>query len=107
MSGRNTQSQIKRTLLQPVAIECIRELLVRHAFQHRTAVADSLCVQLGFSDARGAPQRGSCLKALQELEAAGEFTLPAARTETDPKTPRGADPGPRPPRPGTGRRRRR
>jgi len=84
--GMNTQSQIKRTLSQ--GIDHVRTLLHRTAFRHRTAVAEALCARFGFYDARGAPQRGGCLKALRELEATGGFTLPAARTRTGPKAPR-------------------
>jgi hypothetical protein len=83
----DTQSQIKRTLSQ--AIDDVRKLLERTAFRHRTAVAEAVCAEFGFYDARGAPQRGSCLKALRELEAAGGVTLPPpARTTTGPKAPR-------------------
>jgi hypothetical protein len=84
--GMNTQSQIKRTLSQ--AIDEVRGLLERTAFRHRTEVAETLCAQFGFYDARGAPQRGSCLKALRDLEAAGGLALPPARTTTGPKAPR-------------------
>jgi len=82
----DTQTQVKRTLSQ--GIDHVRTLLHRTAFRHRTAVAEALCAAFGFTDARGAPQRGSCLKALRELEAAGAVTLPAARTRTGPKVPR-------------------
>lgn len=84
--GMDTQTQVKRTLSQ--AIDYVRKRLGRTAFRHRTAVAEALCAEFGFYDARGAPQRGSCLKALRDLEAAGAFTLPAPRTTTGPKVPR-------------------
>lgn len=86
VSSMNTQSQIKRTLSQ--ALDAVCRLLERTGFRHRTAVAEAVCAQFGFYDARGAPQRGGCLKALRELEAAGDFTLPAARTKTGPNAPR-------------------
>ena len=63
--GMNTQSQIKRTLSH--ALEAVRRLVARTAFRHRTAVAEAVCAEFGFYDARGAPQRGGCLKALREL----------------------------------------
>ena len=88
VSRMDTQRQIKRTLSQPTAIAYVRELLGGNGVRHRTALADALCAQFAFYDARGAPQRAGCLKALRELEAAGGFTLPAARTTTGPKAPR-------------------
>jgi len=86
VSGMDTQSQIKRTLSQ--ALDSVRRLLADTAFRHRTAVAEAVCAAFGFTDARGAPQRGGCLKALRELEAAGGVTLPAPRTRTGPNSPR-------------------
>jgi len=84
----NTQNQIKRTLSQPAAIEYVAGLLNANEFVHRSALADFLCEQFGFSDVRDHEQRDGCLKALRELEAAGHFTLPAARGTTGPNTPR-------------------
>ena len=84
--GMDTQSQIKRTLSQ--ALDRVRRLLERTGFRHRTAVAEAVCAEFGFYDARGAPQRGGCLKALRELEAAGGVALPAPRTRTGPNSPR-------------------
>jgi hypothetical protein len=84
--GMDTQSQIKRTLSQ--ALDRVRRLLERTGFRHRTAVAEAGCAEFGFYDARGAPQRGGCLKALRELEAAGGVALPAPRTRTGPNSPR-------------------
>ena len=63
----DTQTQVKRTLSQ--ALASLRELLAGRAFRHRTEVAEAVCAAFGFTDARGAPQRGTCLKALRELEA--------------------------------------
>jgi hypothetical protein len=77
----DTQTQVKRTLSQPAAIAYVQELLRRHGVRHRTALADAVCEHFGFYDARGAPQRAGCLKALRELEAAGGFTLPAVVPE--------------------------
>jgi len=74
------QNQIKRTLSGPQGLERTRALLEESAEAHRTAIADQLCVEFGFVDARGRAQRASCLKALRQLEASGEIVLPRART---------------------------
>ena len=83
-----SQSQIKRTLSHPVAISYVAELLDSGDFIHRTELADFLCEEWGFQDARGEFQRGGCVKALRELEAAGHFTLPAAQAKNGPGTPK-------------------
>jgi hypothetical protein len=83
-----SQSQIKRTLSQPVAISYVAELLDSGEFIHRSELADFLCEEWGFQDARGDLQRGGCVKALRELEAAGHFTLPVAQAKTGPGTPK-------------------
>ena len=75
----NTQNQIKRTLSEPTSIEYVRGLLESNEILHRSELAEVVCEQFGFYDARGQAQRGGCLKALRELEAAGHFVLPAAR----------------------------
>ncbi|MBI4537568.1 MAG: hypothetical protein HY712_06385, partial [candidate division NC10 bacterium] len=74
LRGMDTQTQVKRTLMQ--ALGAVREWLGRTVFRHRTAGAEAVCAAFGFTDARGSPQRGTCLKALRELEAAGALTLP-------------------------------
>jgi len=84
----NTQNQIKRKLSEPAAIEYIAGLLKVNGFIHRSELAEFLCEQFGFYDARGQEQRGGCVKALRELEAAGHFTLPAAQAKNGPKTPK-------------------
>ena len=86
--GMNTQSQIKRKLSEPAAIEYVAGLLRVNEFVHRSELADFLCEQLGFYDGRGEEQRDGCVKALRELEAAGHFTLPAAQAKTGPNTPK-------------------
>ncbi len=83
-----SQSQIKRTLSQPIAISYITELLESDDYTHRTELADFLCEEWGFQDARGDLQRGGCVKALRELEAAGHFMLPVAQAKTGPCTPK-------------------
>jgi hypothetical protein len=74
--GMNTQNQIKRTLSQPTNVGYVRELLECKQFLHRSELAEAVCTQFGFLDARGRRQRGGCLKALRELEGAGHFSLP-------------------------------
>jgi hypothetical protein len=84
----NTQSQIKRTLLEPTSIEYVRELLKSNDFLNRSELATRVCEQFGFHDARGQAQRSGCLKALRELEATGHFSLPAARKTPGHRSPR-------------------
>jgi hypothetical protein len=71
MRGMDTPTEVKRT-----------------PFRHRTAVAEAVCAAFGFTDARGAPQRGTCRKALRELEAAGALTLLPPARRSGPKAPR-------------------
>jgi hypothetical protein len=84
----NTQNQIKRTLSEPTSIEYVCGLLESNEILHRSELAALVCEQFGFYDARGQEQRGGCLKALRELEAAGHFVLPAARTSPGRRSPR-------------------
>jgi hypothetical protein len=86
--GMNTQNQVKRKLSEPAVITYVAGLLNVNKFVHRSELADFLCERFGFYDARGQEQRDGCLKALRELEAAGHFTLPAARAKTGPNTPK-------------------
>jgi hypothetical protein len=81
-----TQNQIKRSLSRQEAIEHIRLMLDESA--NRTRLADQVCEYYGFYDARGAPQRSSCLKALRELERNGHFVLPAPLGQPRRKSPR-------------------
>ena len=83
-----TQNQIKRTLSVPVGIEYVRGLLGSNEIRHRNELAERVCRQFGFYDARGQAQRGGCVKALRELEAAGYFVLPAACGRTGSNSPR-------------------
>lgn len=71
------QNQIKRTLSRE--LERLQALMRRERFAHRTALADRVCGDFGFHDARGQVQRSGCLKALRELEASGQIRLPAPR----------------------------
>ena len=67
MPGVEVQHQIKRTLSAPPAMERVRALAQGEAVCHRTALAERVCAQFGFIDARWRAQRSSCLKALREL----------------------------------------
>jgi hypothetical protein len=93
----NTQNQIKRMLSEPTSKGYVRGLLESKKIPHRTALARVVCEQFGFYDVRGREQLAGCLKALRELEGAGHFTLPTARTCSGRKSPRRlSDPVPLP-----------
>ena len=83
-----SQNQIKRTLSQAAAIAYVAELLDAGEFIQRGELAEFLCEQFGFYDARGQAQRDGCLKALRELETAAHFALPPAQAKTGPNTPK-------------------
>ena len=72
----DTQNQIKRTLSTVEAVNYIRTQLDERQFDNRTKAALCVCRHFGFYDLRGNEQLSGCLKALRELEAVGEFTLP-------------------------------
>jgi hypothetical protein len=78
--GMNLQNQIKRTLSKSSNIEYVRSLLERNEILNRSRLAEAVCEQFGFHDARGEKQLGGCLKALRKLEAAGHFVLPERQT---------------------------
>jgi len=59
------QSQIKRTLRRPQGLARVCALMREAPEAHRTALADRVCADFGFIDARGRPQRAGCLKALR------------------------------------------
>jgi hypothetical protein len=84
----NVQNQIKRTLSQPDAIKYVAGLLKVNRFVSRRELADFLCERYRFYDARKQAQRGGCIKALRELEAAGHYVLPVAQGKTGPNTPK-------------------
>ncbi|MCG2601170.1 MAG: IS4 family transposase [Achromobacter sp.] len=79
------QSQIKRTLSEPQGLARVQALMREAAEAHRTALADRVCAEFGFIDARGRAQRAGCLKALRALERDGQITLPPARTAPGPR----------------------
>jgi len=84
----NIQNQIKRTLSQPKAIKYVAGLLRIKKFESRRELANAVCAQFKFYGPRKEPQWGGCIRALRELEAAGHFTLPVARSRTGPNTPK-------------------
>lgn len=84
----NTQNQIKRTLSEPMSVEYVRGLIESNEVPHRNRLAEVVCKHFGFYDARGHIQRGGCVKALRDLEAAGHFELPVARSRPGSRTPR-------------------
>lgn len=84
----DTQNQIKRTLSKPGSIVYVRGLIESNQALHRSELAARVCEQFGFHDVRGQAQHSGCLKALRELEAAGHFILPAARTTPVKRSPR-------------------
>ena len=83
-----TQNQIKRTLSEPTHVEYVCGLLGSNEIRHRNELAQRVCEQFGFYDARGEAQRGGCVKALRELESAGHFVLPSACGRTGSNSPR-------------------
>ena len=86
--GMNTQNQIKRSLSESTSVDYVRGLLESNEILHRNELAEVVCEHFGFYDARGHIQRGGCVKALRELEAAGHFVLPATRCRPGSRSPR-------------------
>ena len=82
------QNQIKRSLSKPPAIAYVAELMEGGEFIHRTELAEFLCEEFLFHDARGQAQIVGCVKALRELEAAGHFALPEAQGMPGPSLPK-------------------
>ncbi|MDH3769971.1 MAG: IS4 family transposase [Nitrospirota bacterium] len=85
----NKQHQIKRTLSEPENITDIQRLLETNEYLHRSEFSEAVCKRFGFYDARGEEQRGSCIKALRELEARGHLVLPTALSKNGRRIPRG------------------
>lgn len=83
-----TQNQVKRTLSQPESISHIRTILDGSEGLLRTGLTEQLCEHYGFYDPRGIPQRGSCLKALRELEHSGHIVLPVSIKKSGRAIPR-------------------
>jgi hypothetical protein len=80
--GVGSQRGIQRRFAEPDGLARVRKLLEAEPSWHRTALADRLCVEYGFVDPAGRPQRSSCLKALRTLAGRGHFVLPPPRTST-------------------------
>ncbi len=81
------QNQIKRTLSRE--LDRLHAVMRREKFAHRTALANRVCAEFGFHDARGRAQRSGCLKALRELAAGGRIRLPTPRRRVKHCGPRG------------------
>lgn len=80
------QRHVKRTLSSPDGLARVRAYLDDTGIERRGQLADALCSEFGFYDARGRPQTSSCLSALRALEARGQIDLPPAQRAR----PRGA-----------------
>ena len=94
MLGVEVQHQIKRTLSEPQGLQRLRVRMHGADDEHRTALAERVCAQFGFVDARARVQRSSCLKALRALLTAyAGQPLPAASEPLSPRpTPRVSNP---------------
>ena len=79
---------IQARLCEPETIALVGRLLADDPGMHRTALADRLCDQFEFTDARGGRQRSACLKVLRSLAAKGRVELPPPQTRTGPSRPR-------------------
>jgi hypothetical protein len=84
----SVQTQIKRTLSKPEAIEHTTQLLKVNEFRTRTKVAKRICEHFGFQDTGGQSELGGCLKALRDLEAKGWFQLPQPQMKKKNPSPR-------------------
>ncbi|MHB1951898.1 MAG: IS4 family transposase [Acidiferrobacteraceae bacterium] len=91
------QSQIRRRLSQPESIKRVRQHIAERPGMHRSELADRLCDEFGFVDARGRRQHSGCVKALRVLEGRGHFVLPERRTVSGPPQPRRLGSGVPPP----------
>ncbi|MBK7051621.1 MAG: hypothetical protein IPH54_13200 [Rhodoferax sp.] len=69
------QNQIKRTLALPDSIEVVRACSTQKLTKIRASVSKAVCQHFNFSDARGRPQIGGCVKALRELERVGHLSF--------------------------------
>ena len=54
----------------------VSALMANETFPHRTAIAERVCTEFRFLDARGLPQLSTCLKALRTLHGRGSIQLP-------------------------------
>jgi hypothetical protein len=83
-----TQNQVKRILKQPEAITRIRSILDGNENLTRTLLSDQLCEHYGFYDPLGGLQKGSCIKALRELDHRGAIVLPMSLKRSGNASPR-------------------
>jgi hypothetical protein len=67
---------IKQALTEPAKLAAVKQKLGLKETVSRTRLAESLCREFGFLDARGRPRVFTCLKALRDLEREGHFQLP-------------------------------
>ena len=67
---------IKEALSEPAKLAVVKRRLGLRGTRSRTRLAALLCRRFRFRDARGQPRVFSCLKALRDLEAEGQFRLP-------------------------------
>jgi hypothetical protein len=74
------QSQIKRSLSAPQALDEIRLLLAGGQEADRTGLARAVFERFGFYDGCGRTQVVGYLKVLRDLERGGRVELPAARS---------------------------
>jgi hypothetical protein len=73
-----TTTSIKETLSAPENVTFITEWLAGNKGRTRTRLARDVCEQLGLRDGKGALRMSTTAKALRELEAEGNWKLPAA-----------------------------
>ena len=83
-----SQSQIKRTLSHPSAISYVAGLLDGGEFIHRTELAEFLCEEWRFEDARSDLQLGSCVKAPWGTGSGRSLYAPVAQARTGAWPPR-------------------
>ena len=82
------QHRILETISSPEGLARLSALIASESFPHRTALANRVCTEFGFVDARGRPQLATCLKALRTLHDRGSIQLPPPVTRGGHGTPR-------------------
>ena len=82
------QHRILETISSPEGLARLSALIASESFPHRTALANRVCSEFGFEDARGRPQLATCLKALRTLHDRGSIQLPPPVTRGGHGTPR-------------------
>lgn len=83
-----TQNLIKQKLSQPESVVVVQQILEDNVDAPRVAIAERVCEHFDFSNALGNAQKAGCLKALRELEQAGQFQLPESRRPSPQAGPR-------------------